>query len=187
MNKDEIKAKLDALGIKYDGRASEETLKSLLPEDVEVQDSDDSGKQEETDQEETQTSLLDVVSKAVVKEETQEESKQDNTIDELKSRPYGTLTRGQRELLRQNSPEYVNVGGGINAELNDRVATEKRIVKVASNNWVSLFKGKTYSFGEQDYDLLKDAQVRVKTEATKDKCCGSAEYESVPLLVKVDA
>jgi len=184
LNKDEIKTKLDELQVEYDPTSNKDVLKGLLDQKMNQKETETT---DEEDPEETQTSLLDVVSKAVVKEETQEESKQDNTINELKSRPYGTLTRGQRELLRQNSPEYVNVDGGINVELSDRVATEKRIVKASDNNWVSLFKGKTYSFSEKDYNSLKDAQVRVKTEATKDKCCGSAEYESVPLLVKVDA
>lgn len=176
MNKDEIKAKLDELGIEYDTSARKEELVQLLDEHA----------AKET-QEETKPDLLDVVSNAVVKAEPEEEVQQDNVIEELKSRPYGTLTRGQREMLRQNSPKYANVEGGVRAKLNDRVATQKRVVKNSENQWVSLFKGDVYSFGESDYDLLKDAQVRVKTEATKNKCCGSAEYESVPLLVKVDA
>lgn len=170
MKKEEIKAKLDELEIEYDPEAKKEVLESLLDE-----------------ADKKQTDLLDVVSKAVVKEAAQSETKKDNIVEELKSRPYGTLTRGQREVLRQNSPEYENVEGGMDVKLNDRVATEKRVVKDASGNWVSLFKGNTYSFSEQDYNLLKDAQVRVKTEATKDKCCGNAEYESISLLVKVDA
>ncbi|WP_430598253.1 hypothetical protein [Enterococcus sp. AZ177] len=173
MNKDEIKAKLDELEVEYDPNSTKDVLKALLDE--------------QQSKNETQTNLLDVVNKAVVKEEEKDETQQDDTIEVLKSRPYGTLTRGQRELLRQNSPEYTNVDGGIDVVLNGRLATEKRLVKDADNNWVSLFKNKTYSLSEKDYNSLKDAQVRVKTEATKDKCCGNAEYESVPLLVKVDA
>lgn len=177
MNKDEIKAKLDELGIEYDPNSNKDVLKELLEQN----------KVQEETQEETQPNLLDVVSNAVVKDAPQEEAAKDNVVEELKARPYGTLTRGQRELVRQNSPEYKNVDGGISVSLNDRLATEKRVVKDAENEWCSLFKGNTYSFSEQDYDFLKDAQVRVKTEATKHKCCGSAVYESVPLLVKVDA
>lgn len=179
MNKDEIKAKLDELEVEYDPNSKKDFLEALLEE--KKSETPDEGTEEK------QTNLLDVVSKAVVKEEEKEEVQQDNTIGELRTRPYGTLTRGQRELLRQNSPEYKDVESGVNVKLNDRLTTEKRIVKDADNKWVSLFKGKTYSFDEEDYNSLKDAQVRVKTEATKDKCCGSAEYESVPLLVKADA
>lgn len=177
MKKNEMVEVLKSAGIEFDENLSKKEIEELI---------ESNGLVTETEEEPViETDGSDLVSKisGAIKKEVTVAKRENDVIEQLKSRPYGELTRGQRELLRQNSDEYVNVENGVKVKLNERLATEKRLVKFSNNIWKYLYDGKEYFLSEEDYNLLKDAKVKVKTKETEHLCCGRAKYESVDLLV----
>lgn len=114
------------------------------------------------------------------------ETKKVDPVSYLKDRDYSLLTVGERAMIREQSPEYENDESGVNVIVTDRLPTKWRIVKLADRSYSKLLKGVKYALSKEDYEALKDEQVKVKTEATKDKCCGQARYESIALLEVLD-
>lgn len=114
------------------------------------------------------------------------ETKKVDPVSYLKDRDYSLLTVGERAMIREQSPEYENDESGVNVIVTDRLPTKWRIVKLADKSYSKLLKGVKYALSKEDYEALKDEQVKVKTEATKDKCCGQARYESIALLEVLD-
>lgn len=110
------------------------------------------------------------------------ETKKVDPVSYLKDRDYSQLTVGERAMIREQSPEYESDESGVDVVVTDRLPTKWRIVKLADKSYSKLLKGVKYSLSKEDYEALKDEQVKVKTEVTKNKCCGQARYESIYLL-----
>lgn len=130
------------------------------------------------------TSLADKVKSAIKIERT--ETKKVNDASYLKDRDYSQLTVGERAIIREQSPEYINDDNGVNVTVTDRLPTKWRIVKRSDKSYSKLIKGATYVLSQADFAALKNEKVKVKTEETKNKCCGQATYESVNLLEVID-
>lgn len=110
------------------------------------------------------------------------------TVDKyayLADRKPHELTTAERLIVKQRSAEYQSVEGGVIVRVTDRLATPFRIVNI-SGKFTKFVKGETYTLAEEDYEAIKNEVVRVKTEATKDKCCGAAVYEDAKLLEVVN-
>lgn len=178
MTNDQLKSFLDEHGVDR----SEAKIKADLVQLAENFNLED-GKE---DAEETKepTSLVDKVQSAIAIERT--ETKKVDSVSYLKDRDYSQLSVGERAMIREQSPEYINENDGVKVAVTDRLPTKWRIVKLADKSYSKLLKGVKYALSKEDYDVLKDEQVKVKTEATKNKCCGQAKYESIALLEVVD-
>lgn len=179
--------KIDELKQYLDGKAdySEAKVKAdfvKLAEQVSTQDTEES----EVIQTETNhtISLADKVKTATKIERT--ETKKVDDVSYLKDRDYSLLSVGERAMIREQSPEYQDDDLGIEVTVTDRLPTKWRIVKLADKSYSKLIKGATYLLSQKDFDVLKEEQVKVKTEATKNKCCGQARYETIDLLVIAD-
>nr|DAV18282.1 MAG TPA: dimeris T4 recombination endonuclease VII [Caudoviricetes sp.] len=173
MTNDELKAYLDENGVDH----SEAKVKAdyvALAEKVNVE-------QTEGAETEEPTSLAEKV-KSAIKIERTETKKADTDLSYLTGRDYSQLTVGERALIREQSPEYVDTTAGVKVRVTDRLVTRRRIVKLADKSYAKLIKGAEYTLSQADFDTLENEQVKVKTEATKNKCCGQAKYESVNLL-----
>ncbi len=140
--------------------------------------------EELTEVTEKPTSLADKVKSAIKMERT--ETKKVDPISYLKDRDYSQLTVGERAIIREQSPEYINEDNGVKVTVTDRLPTKWRIVKRADKSYSKLIKGATYVLSQADFAALKNEKVKVKTEETKNKCCGQAKYESVNLLEVID-
>ncbi|MFB8449008.1 hypothetical protein ACFC3Z_07930 [Enterococcus thailandicus] len=157
----------------------------LLAENVVTQQSDEDINEEVEQQDESQdseqsNSLADKV-KSAIKIERTETKKVDDT-SYLKDRDYSQLSVGERALIRERSPEYTSKETGVKVKVTDRLATKWRIVKLVDKSYSKLIKGAEYTLSQEDYEALKAEKVKVKTEATKNKCCGQARYEEITLL-----
>ncbi|MGX2947197.1 hypothetical protein [Enterococcus alishanensis] len=171
MTNEQLKTFLDEHNIDYrDAKIKADYLQ--LAEQVEIEQLDEP--------EENRNKLVDKVKSAIKIEQT--ETKTVDTVSYLKDRDYSQLTVGERAMIREQSPEYESQNDGVEVTISNRLATEGRIVKLADRSYSKLLKGVQYKLSKADFDVLKDVQVRVKTEATKNKCCGQAQYESVSLL-----
>ena len=120
--------------------------------------------------------------KSAIKIEKETTKVEADPLAYLKDRDYSQLSVGERAIIREQSPEYENVDGGVSVTVTDRLVSNHRIIKRASGDFAKLVKGVTYMLSQEDYDALKDDTVRVKTLATKNKCCGQARYEPVNLI-----
>lgn len=100
----------------------------------------------------------------------------------LEGRDYGMLDVAEREIIRQRSKVYEDKEGGISVKVTERLITQWQIVKLADRSYSKLLKGEHYVLSEEDYNLLSNTVIKVKTEATKNKCCGQAVYEKIKLL-----
>lgn len=163
MTIDEMKKELDKKGIDYSNAKRREDFLKLL-------------NQEEA------SGILGKVQAAKVAEVEQTVTKKGTDTSYLAGRDYGELTAGERLLIREKSPEYENVEKGIKVQVTDRLTTKWRIVKLHDKSFSKMIKGEVYSLSQEDYKVLKNVKVKVKTEATKNKCCGQAVYEEVALL-----
>lgn len=185
MTNDQLKSFLDEHGVDH----SEAKVKAdyvQLAENVNIEQNDESMgdptnvEESQVVEEEQPASLVDKVQSAIAIERT--ETKKVDPVSYLKDRDYSLLTVGERAMIREQSPEYESQGEGVEVVVTDRLPTKWRIVKLADKSYSKLLKGVKYALSKEDYDALKDEQVKVKTEATKNKCCGQARYESIDLL-----
>lgn len=177
MTNDQLKSFLDEHGVDH----SEAKVKAdlvQLAENASTKQSDESTTIEEPKEE--PASLVDKVQSAIAIERT--ETKKVDPVSYLKDRDYSLLTVGERAMIREQSLEYESQGEGVEVVVTDRLPTKWRIVKLADKSYSKLLKGTKYALSKEDYEALKDEQVKVKTEATKNKCCGQARYESIDLL-----
>lgn len=172
----EAKVKADLVQLAENARAKQNDEPMSNPTNV-----DENEVVEEVEQ---PTSLVDKVQSAIAIERT--ETKKVDPVSYLKGRDYSQLTVGERAIIREQSPEYENKGEGVEVIVTDRLPTKWRIVKLADKSYSKLLKGVKYALSKEDYEVLKDEQVKVKTEATKNKCCGQARYESIDLLEVLD-
>lgn len=176
MTVDQLKVFLDENNVDYkDAKVKADYL--LLAETVKV---DQEGDSEVHILSEQPTSIAEKVKSAIKIERT--ETKKVDDVSYLKGRDYSQLTVGERAMIREQSPEYPGSEKGVEVRVTDRLATNWRIVKLADQSYSKLLKGVQYVLSQVDYDALKNEQVKVKTEATKTKCCGQAKYESIALL-----
>lgn len=174
MTNEQLKNFLDEHGVDH----SEAKVKAdyvQLAEKVNLENDKEAA--EETEE---PTSLVDKVHSAIAIERT--ETKKVDPVSYLKDRDYSLLTVGERAMIREQSLEYESQGGGVEVVVTDRLPTKWRIVKLADKSYSKLLKGVKYALSKEDYEALKDEQVKVKTEATKNKCCGQARYETIKLL-----
>lgn len=139
---------------------------------------------ESTDKTKKSGNLLDRVEKAKTTETlvSQAQSESNAKAQKLKEKEFGTLTYAQRQIVRANADEYVSDSEGKKATVQPRSLTGHELVKDAKGEYVNLIAGKTYTFSDDDFDKLNGKTIHVKTEATKDLCCGSAVWEDIPLL-----
>lgn len=159
--------------------ATQQSYEDVNEETDEQEDTQDN-KQEDIQNNEQSNSLADKV-KSAIKIERTETKKVDDT-SYLKDRDYSQLSVGERALIREHSPEYASKETGVKVKVTDRLATKWRIVKLVNKSYSKLIKGAEYTLSQEDYEALKAEKVKVKTEATKNKCCGQARYEEITLL-----
>lgn len=174
MTNDQLKSFLDEHGVDH----SEAKVKAdlvQLAENAKLED--DKKTAEETEE---SKGLAAKVQSAIKIERT--ETKKVDPVSYLKDRDYSQLTVGERAMIREQSPEYESDESGVDVVVTDRLPTKWRIVKLADKSYSKLLNGVKYTLSKEDYEALKDEQVKVKTEATKNKCCGQAKYESINLL-----
>lgn len=138
----------------------------------------------EPNEESSDLNLADKVKSALTIERT--ETKKVDDTSYLTGRDYSQLSVGERQLIRERSPEYSSKESGFKVKVTERLATKWRIVKLADKSYSKLLKGVEYTLDQADFEALKNEQVKVKTEATKNKCCGQARYETVDLLEVVN-
>lgn len=178
MSNEDLVKLLDEKGIDHSGAKKKddyiELLKNVPEEDIEV-------KSEDTKPQ----GLVGTIKSALKVEKTVTKSKEDPTAY-LKGRDYGELTAGERLIIREKSVIYESQDSGVTVKVSNRLATSWRIVKLADTSYSKLLKGETYVLSQEDFEVLKNEKVKVKTEATKNKCCGQARYEEVPLLEVVN-
>lgn len=141
---------------------------------------DESSEEISEEQEENNLNLADKVKSALTIERT--ETKKVDDTSYLTGRDYSQLSVGERQLIRERSPEYSSKKSGVKVKVTERLATKWRIVKLKDKSYSKLLKGVEYTLSQDDYEALKNEQVKVKTEETKNKCCGQARYELVDLL-----
>lgn len=177
MKVDQLKAFLDENNVDYKEAKAKADYVSLAEKEKARQEAEDTGEPEQSEQ---PVNLVDKVKSAIKIERT--ETKKVDAVSYLADRDYSQLSVGERQLIRDRSPEYINAESGVQVRVTDRLATNGRIVKIADKSYWKLLKGVDYTLSQADFDVLKDEQIKVKTEATKNKCCGQAKYESVDLL-----
>lgn len=163
MTIDEMKKELEKKGIDYSNAKRREDYLKLLNQDE-------------------STGILGKVQAAKIVEVEQTVTKKGTDTSYLAGRDYGELTAGERLLIREKSPEYENIEKGIKVQVTNRLTTKWRIVKLHDKSFSKMIKGEIYFVSQDDYKALKDVKVKVKTEATKNKCCGQAIYEEIALL-----
>lgn len=179
MTVEQLKEFLDENNVNYkDAKAKADYVK--LAENVKAKLAEDTEETLEKPSQEQPASLADKVKSAIKIERT--ETKKVDNVSYLKDRDYSQLTVGERAMIREQSPEYQNEDDGIEVTVTDRLPTKWRIVKLVDKSYSKLIKGATYKLSQADFDALKNEKVKVKTEATKNKCCGQAKYESIALL-----
>ncbi|MDT2491648.1 hypothetical protein [Enterococcus avium] len=168
----QAKVKADLVQLAENVRADQSDEPMCDPTNVE--------EREVVEEVEQPTSLADKVKSAIKIERT--ETKKVDPVSYLKGRDYSQLTAHERTMIREESLEYESKAEGVEVVVTDRLPTKWRIVKLADKSYSKLLKGVKYALSKEDYEALKDHQVKVKTEATKNKCCGQARYESIDLL-----
>lgn len=184
-----LKEYLDELGIDHSKAKLREEFVALAEEaskQEEVQEPAEETEIESTEVDETtdeseDEDLTSIVQASLSKPKEKVVVKQ-TLAERLKGRDYSSLTVGQRQAIREESPEYQSVSQGIEVQVTDRLATKGRVVKLADKAYSKLFKGEKYTISNEDYEVLKDEVVKVKTVATQNKCCGSAKWEQIKLL-----
>ncbi|MGM0341679.1 hypothetical protein [Enterococcus sp. AZ007] len=196
MKIDELKAYLDEHNVDYSNAkikgdfvqlAEIENAKQNEEPEKETEDTLDTNvstdfvEESETDK---PASLAEKVKSAIKIERT--ETKKVDDVSYLNGRDYSQLTVGERAVIREQSPEYSNQETGVQVAVTDRLPTKWRIVKLADKSYAKLIKSAKYTLSQADFEGLKDEQVKVKTEATKNKCCGQARYETIALLEVLD-
>ena len=167
----QMKDKLQEIGVDYSKAKSKSDFEKLINDNVDNSQSD---------------SVVDTVKNAIVKDDEMTESKPSKRVTRLSQVPYGQLTRGERLLLREKSPEYSNVTNGISVKVTSRNTLSKQIHKISNGTYAHFLTGGSYILSEDDYNVLKDVTIKVKTKETEKMCCGRAKWEKVPLLVRND-
>lgn len=185
MTVEQLKGYLDEKKVDY----SDAKIKAdyvLLAEKTIPENSEEPNKEsnEEPSEEANNLNLADKVKSALTIERT--ETKKVDDTSYLTGRDYSQLSVGERQLIRERSPEYSSKESGFKVKVTERLATKWRIVKLADKSYSKLLKGVEYTLDQADFEALKNEQVKVKTEATKNKCCGQARYETVDLLEVVN-
>lgn len=173
----ELKEFLDEHAVDY----SEANVKAdyvELAQETNVTNSDD----KDTTSSEQTNSLLDKVQAAKQIDIERTVIKKSSDTDYLIGRDYDSLTAGERLIIREKSPEYESKEVGVEVHITNRLGTNWRIVKLHDRSYSKLLKDKIYTLTQADFDVLKNVTVKVKTEATKNKCCGQAVYEQILLL-----
>lgn len=178
MTNEQLKNFLDEHGVDHSQAKVKADLVQLV-ENVKLEEDEKAA--EETEE---PKGLAAKVQSAIKIERT--ETKKVDPVSYLKDRDYSLLTVGERAMIREQSLEYESQGEGVEVVVTDRLPTKWRIVKLADKSYSKLLKGVKYALSNEDYEALKDEQVKVKTEETKNKCCGQARYEVVNLLEVVD-
>lgn len=172
MSNEDLLKLLDEKGIDYSEAKKKDDyiklLKSALKKDADSEGDKPKG-------------LVGTIKSALKVEKTVTKSREDPTAY-LKGRDYGELTAAERLIIREKSMIYESVDSGVTVKVTERLATAWRIVKLADTSYSKLLKGETYVLSQEDFEVLKTEKIKVKTEATKNKCCGQARYEEIELL-----
>lgn len=179
---DEMKQQLDEHGIDYGSAEKRDDYVELMKQ---IDVSEESELEETTDQPEDVVESLGILGKVEAAKKVEIErtvTKKEDRYSYLEGRDYEQLDVAEREIIRQRSPIYENKDSGVKVKVTDRLVTAWRIVKLADRTYSKMLKGETYTLSQEDYEALKAIVVKVKTEATKNKCCGQAVYEQVTLL-----
>lgn len=182
---DEMKKQLDEHGIDYSAAEKREDYVELMNQiEVAEENHEEVETQETTDHEEVSepVGVLGKVQAAKKIEIERTVTKKTSDTDYLIGRDYDELTAGERLIIREKSPEYESKETGVKVHVTARLIQNWRIVKLHDRSYSKLLKGEIYTLSQEDYEVLKDEKVKVKTEATKNKCCGQAVYEQIPLL-----
>lgn len=174
---EDLKKLLDEKGIDYSEAQKKDDFIKLL---------EDAAEEVEPDIEEEQKpqGLVGTIKSALKVEKTVTK-----TVDKyayLDGRDYQQLDVAERELVRQRSREYESKPSGVQVNVTDRLTGNHQLAKIADGKWVRFIKGSSYVLSQEDFEVLKGETVKVKTVATKDKCCGQAVYEEIPLLEVVN-
>ncbi|USI66777.1 hypothetical protein LMK05_05730 [Lactococcus petauri] len=182
---DEMKKQLDEHGVDYSAAEKREDYVELMNQiEVAEENNEEVETQETTDHEEVSepVGVLGKVQAAKKVEIERTVTKKTSDTDYLIGRDYDELTAGERLIIREKSPEYESEETGVKVHVTARLIQNWRIVKLHDRSYSKFLKGEIYTLSQEDYEVLKDEKVKVKTEATKNKCCGQAVYEQIPLL-----
>ncbi len=182
---DEMKKQLDEHGIDYSAAEKREDYVELMNQiEVAEENHEEVETQETTDHEEVSepVGILGKVQAAKKVEIERTVTKKTSDTDYLIGRDYDELTAGERLIIREKSPDYVSEETGVKVHVTARLVQNWQIVKLHDRSYSKLLKGEIYTLSQEDYEVLKDVKVKVKTEATKNKCCGQAVYEQIALL-----
>lgn len=184
----QLKEYLDELGIDHSKVKLRDEFVALAEEaskQEEVQESLDETENESTEVDETteeseEEDLTSIVQASLSKPKEKVVVKQ-TLAERLKGRDYNTLNSAQRNLIREYSPEYENVEGGVKVEITDRLVTTGRPITITDGSRARFLKGKSYTLSEEDYELIKDEVVKVPTKETAHQCCNK-KWEQIKLL-----
>jgi Phosphoribosylformylglycinamidine (FGAM) synthase, synthetase domain len=182
---EDMKKQLDEHEIDYSAAKKHEDYVELMKQiEVAEENHEEVETQEPTEHEEVSepVGVLGKVQAAKKVEIERTVTKKTSDTDYLIGRDYDELTAGERLIIREKSPEYESEETGVKVHVTARLITNWRIVKLHDRSYSKLLKGEIYTLSQEDYEVLKDEKVKVKTEATKNKCCGQAVYEQIPLL-----
>lgn len=181
---DEMKKQLDEHGIDYSVAEKREDYVELMNQiEVAEENHEEVETQETTDHEVSESGgILGKVQAAKKVEIERTVTKKTSDTDYLIGRDYDELTAGERLIIREKSPEYESEETGVKVHVTARLVQNWQIVKLHDRSYSKLLKGEIYTLSQEDYEALKGVKVKVKTEATKNKCCGQAVYEQIPLL-----
>lgn len=182
---EDMKKQLDEHGVDYSTAEKREDYVELMNQiEVAEENHEEVETQETTDHEEASepVGVLGKVQAAKKIEIERTVTKKTSDTDYLIGRDYDELTAGERLIIREKSPEYESKETGVKVHVTARLIQNWRIVKLHDRSYSKLLKGEIYTLSQEDYEVLKDEKVKVKTEATKNKCCGQAVYEQIPLL-----
>lgn len=183
-----LKEYLDELGIDHSKAKLREEFVALAEEaskQEEVQESSEEKEVESTEVDETtdeseDEDLTSIVQASLSKPKEKVVVKQ-TLAERLKGRDYSSLTVGQRQLIREHSPEYKSAESGVVVRITDRLVTAGRPIVVADGSRPRFLKGKSYTLAEADYEFIKDEVVNVPTKETAHQCCNK-KWEQIKLL-----
>lgn len=182
---EDMKKQLDEHEIDYSAAEKREDYVELMNQiEVAEENHEEVETQQTTDHEEVSepVGVLGKVQAAKKVEIERTVTKKTSDTDYLIGRDYDELTAGERLIIREKSPEYESEETGVKVHVTARLIQNWRIVKLHDRSYSKLLKGEIYTLSQEDYEVLKDEKVKVKTEATKNKCCGQAVYEQITLL-----
>lgn len=171
---DEMKKQLDEHGVDYSAAEKREDYVELMNQ-IEVAE-------ENREEVSEAVGILGKVQAAKKVEIERTVTKKTSDTDYLIGRDYDELTAGERLIIREKSPQYESQETGVKVHVTARLVQNWQIVKLHDRSYSKLLKGEIYTLSQEDYEVLKDVKVKVKTEATKNKCCGQAVYEQIALL-----